>query len=253
MSASVDLNGRRVLLTGASSGIGEATCRSLVECGATVAMLARRKERLDELSGELGQQAIGIPSDVTNLNDLPSDIKRAVTAMGGLDAIVTVAGRGMVGTIGTGDPQAWRELLDLNLVAPLATVRYGLEHFAADGRRDVVFVGSVGGITPSACVGIYASSKRGLRAAFDTLRLELAPQGINVSLVMPGVFDTEGLVGAVAINGEVNEGAMPEFATGITTPPKPGPVADAIAFMLSMPNGVGINEMIIRPTGQLRP
>src|SRR6516164_8517779 len=100
MPAPVDLDGRRVLLTGASSGIGEATCRSLVECGATVAMLARRKERLDALSNELGQQAIGIQSDVTNLNDLASDIERAVTAMSGLDAIVTVAGRGMVGTIG---------------------------------------------------------------------------------------------------------------------------------------------------------
>jgi NADP-dependent 3-hydroxy acid dehydrogenase YdfG len=216
-------------------------------------MIARRRARLDKLSEELGQRAIAIQSDVTNLDDLGSDIERAAKTMGGLDAIVTVAGRGMVGTVSTGDPQAWRELLDLNLVGPLATVRYGVQHFATEGRRDVIFVGSVGGITPAACVGIYAASKRGLRAAFDTIRLELAPQGINVSLVMPGVFDTEGLVGAVSINGEVNEGAMPEFAAGVTTPPKPGPVADSIAFMLGLPNGVGINELVIRPTGQLRP
>jgi len=70
---------------------------------------------------------------------------------------------------------------------------------------------------------------------------------------MPGVFDTEGLMGSVAISGDVNEGAMPEFAAGITTPPKPDPVADVIAFMLSLPLGVAINEIVVRPTGQLRP
>jgi NAD(P)-dependent dehydrogenase (short-subunit alcohol dehydrogenase family) len=98
----------------------------------------------------------------------------------------------MVGTFASGDPAMWRELLDLNLIGPLATVRYAVHHFGPVGRRDVVLIGSTGAITPSACVGMYAASKRGLRAAFDTLRLELAPDGVNVSLVMPGIFDTEG-------------------------------------------------------------
>ena len=100
---------------------------------------------------------------------------------------------------------------------------------------------------------MYAASKRGLRAAFDTLRLELATEGINVSLVMPGIFDTEGLVGATAINGEVNEGAMPSLAANVTTPPKPDAVVNTIAFMLGLPEDVCINELVLRPTGQLRP
>jgi NADP-dependent 3-hydroxy acid dehydrogenase YdfG len=116
-----------------------------------------------------------------------------------------------------------------------------------------VLIGSTGAITPSACVGMYTASKRGLRAAFDALRLELAPDGINVSLVMPGIFDTEGLVAATAINGEVNEGAMPSFAANVTTPPKPDAVADTIAFMLGLPEDVCINELVLRPTAQLRP
>jgi NADP-dependent 3-hydroxy acid dehydrogenase YdfG len=247
MSISVDLIGRRVLVTGASSGIGEVTCRALVDCGASVAMLARREHRLAALSAELGEQAIGLACDVTDLDGLDASITRAVEALGGLDTIVTVAGRGMVGTFTSGEPAMWRELLDLNLIGPLATVRYGVRHFAAEGRRDVVFIGSTGAITPSACVGMYAASKRGLRAAFDSLRLELAPDGINVSLVMPGIFDTEGLVGATAINGEVNEGAMPSFAAGLTTPPKPDAVADTIAFMLGLPEGMCINELVLRP------
>jgi NAD(P)-dependent dehydrogenase (short-subunit alcohol dehydrogenase family) len=117
MTISVDLKGRRVLLTGASSGIGEATCRALVGCGARVAMLAR-KERLDELHDELGERAIAIGCDVTDLDSLAGCIDRAVGSLGGLDAVVTVAGRGMVGTVASGTPQAWRELLDLNLGRP---------------------------------------------------------------------------------------------------------------------------------------
>lgn len=131
-------------------------------------------------------------------------------------------------------------------------MRSALSHFATEGRRDIVFVGSTGAITPAACLGVYAASKRGLRAAFDALRLELAPDGINVSLVMPGVFDTEGLVAATAVNGEVNEGAMPSFAAGVTTPPKPDAVAETIAFMIGLPEGVCINELVLRPTAQLR-
>jgi NADP-dependent 3-hydroxy acid dehydrogenase YdfG len=216
-------------------------------------MLARRRERLNALRRELGERAYGIPCDVTDLDSLPHAVNNAVDALDGLDAVVTVAGRGMVGTIVSGDPAGWRELFDLNLIGPLATVRYAVPHFAAEGRRDVVLIGSTGAITPSACVGIYAASKRGLRAAFDTLRLELAHSEINVSLVMPGIFDTEGLVGATAINGDVNEGAMPSFAAGVTAPPSPEPVADAVTYMLGLPEGVCINELVIRPTAQLRP
>jgi NADP-dependent 3-hydroxy acid dehydrogenase YdfG len=254
VTITVDLSRRRLLVTGASSGIGEATCRALVGCGASVAMLARRRDRLAQLRAELGDQAIGIPCDVTDLGRLEEGIAQSVDALGGLDGVVTVAGRGMVGTISSGDPAMWRELLDLNLVGPLATVRYAMPYLiAAEGRRDVILVGSTGAITPSACVGVYAASKRGLRAAFDTLRLELAAEGINVGLVMPGIFDTEGLIAATAINGEVNAGAMPSFAAGVTTPPKPNAVADTIAFIMGLPTDVGINEIVLRPTAQLSP
>ena len=124
-----DLSGRRILVTGASSGIGEVTCRALVGCGASVAMLARRNDRLTALSAELGERATGIQCDVTDLDTLGATVARAVDALGGLDAVVTVAGRGMVGTFASGDPAMWRELLDLNLIGPLATVRYAVRHF----------------------------------------------------------------------------------------------------------------------------
>ena len=249
----INLNGRRVLVTGASSGIGAAMCRSIVECGGKVAMLARRKERLDELASELGERAIGICCDVTDLDALETAVGEAARALGGLDAIIAVAGRAMVGSIATGSPQGWRDLINLNLVAPLATVRYGLTHFPDSGRRDVILVGSTGAITPVPGVGIYAASKRGLRGAFDALRLELAELGINVSLVMPGMFETEGLTGALDFNGEMIVPDAPMFAASSSGPAAPETLTNTIVFMLGLPDGVCINEVVMRPTGQLCP
>ena len=253
MPSKIDLSGRRVLVTGASSGIGAAMCRSIVGCGGAVAMLARRKDRLDALQIELGERARGIPCDVTDLDALKAAVDQAARALRGLDSVVAVAGRAMIGTIATGTPQGWRDLINLNLVAPLATVRYALEHLANTGRRDIILVGSTGAITPMPGVGIYGASKRGLRAGCETLRLELAPSGINVSLVMPGMFETEGLVDALALNGEAPTSDLPYFAEGSGGPCSPDTLTHAIAFLMSLPDGVCANELVMRPTGQLFP
>ena len=253
MDLKVDLGGRRVLVTGASSGIGAAACRSIVTAGGSVGMLARRKERLDELRAELGERALPVPCDVTDLDALRAAVDEAARSLHGLDGVVAVAGKSMVGTIMTGTPERWRDLLNLNLVGPLATVRYAVAHFPADGRRDVVLVASTGSITPMAGVGIYAASKRGLRAAFDALRLELAPAGVNTSCVMPGMFETEGLtIEGMAFDGDVPPDNIPWFAPD-SGPASATDLADTIAFMISRPEGFCINELVARPTGQLNP
>ena len=216
-------------------------------------MLARRRERLDELRDELGGRALGVPCDVTDLAALNAAVDEAAGTFGGLDAVVAVAGKSMVGSIATGTPQRWRELLDLNLIGPLATVRYAIGHFPDGGRRDIVLVGSAGSITPMPGVGVYAASKRGLRAAFDTLRLELAPTGINATLVMPGMFETEGLSWeGVTFDGDVPADDIKIFADG-RGPAAVGPLGDIIAFVLGLPDGVCINELVVRPTGEINP
>jgi 3-oxoacyl-[acyl-carrier protein] reductase len=118
------------------------------------------------------------------------------------------------------------------------------------GRRDVVLVGSTGGVTPLPGLGIYAATKRGLRAAFDALCIELATSGVNVGIVMPGMFDTEGLTAEAA----VVDGSAPEtqIAPGTGLGP-PAVLADTIAFMISLPEGTCINELVARPTGQINP
>lgn len=253
MSVSVDLTGRRLLVTGASSGIGAATCRSIVACGGSVAMLARRKERLDELSEELGSQAVGVPVDVTDLAALEAAVDEAGRSLGGLDGVVAVAGKSLAGGITTGSPQAWRELFDLNLLAPLATVRYAYGHFPRTGRRDVVVIGSVGAVTSMPGTGVYSGSKRGLRAACDALRLELAPAGVGVSFVMPGFFDTAGLtLDGIVLDGDIPQNDFPLFAEG-GAPGAPGVLGDTIAFLLGLPEGMSINELVVRPTRQLNP
>jgi NADP-dependent 3-hydroxy acid dehydrogenase YdfG len=249
---SVHLNERRVLVTGASSGIGADVSRSVVAAGGAVAMLARRKERLIELSDELGGTAVPIACDVTDLDRLDEAVDEAAHALGGLDAVVAVAGRGMVGTMASGSPERWRDLMELNLLGPLAAARATAARFEASGRRDVIFIGSTGALTPMPGMGIYAATKRGLRAAFDALRLELAPAGVNVSYVMPGMFDTEGLMAPDVVDGEVPAYDAPLFVDG--TGPAPSAVlGEVITMMLALPSGVCINELVIRPTGQLSP
>jgi NADP-dependent 3-hydroxy acid dehydrogenase YdfG len=252
MSTDIDLTARRVLVTGASSGIGAELCRSIVRHGGSVAMLARRRERLAALQEELGGRATALPCDVTDLEALEATINAGAKALGGLNAVIAVAGANMVGTIASGAPQQWRALVDLNLIAPLATVRHVLGHFPANGRRDVVLIGSTGAVTPIQGVGIYGASKRGLRAAFDTLRLELAASGVNVSLVMPGMFETEGLFDRVTLNGEVPSSQMEMFVPG-GGPVSPQPLAETIAFMMALPETVCVNELVMRPTAQLNP
>ncbi len=248
----VDLSGRRVLVTGASSGIGADVSRSIVAAGGSVAMLARRQERLAELSEELGERSVGIQCDVTDLEQLNGAVANAASALSGLDAVVAVAGRGMVGTIMSGSPERWRDLMELNMLGPLAAVQATVPRFDASDRRDVILVGSTGALTPMPGTGIYAATKRGLRAAFDVLRLELAPSGVNVGYVMPGMFDTEGLMAPDVVDGEVPPFDAPMFVDG--TGPAPSAVlGDVIAMMLAPPPGVCINELVIRPTGQLSP
>ena len=253
MSLTTDLGGRRVIVTGASSGIGEATCSSIVASGGSVAMLARRKDRLQDLHDRLGERALPVPCDVTDLSALRAAVDEAARTLGGLDGVVTVAGKSMVGTIASGTPERWQELINLNLVGPLATIRYAVDHFDTEGRRDVVIVASTGAVTPMVGVGIYAATKRGLRAAFDALRLELAPAGVNVSCVLPGMFDTEGLtIEGMAFDGDIPPSDIPYFA-GEGGPGSAPELADTITFMMSRPEGFCINEVVVRPTRQLNP
>jgi 3-oxoacyl-[acyl-carrier protein] reductase len=249
----VDLAGRRMVVSGASSGIGAEICRAVVACGASVVMFARREPLLREMEEELGPRAVGVPVDVTDLDALSAAVEEAAGHLGAIDTVVAAAGQSMTGSIATGTPARWRELVDLNLTAPLSMVRFALPHVPTAGRRDVVLIGSSIALTPFTGTGIYSASKRGLRAAFDVLRLELAPMGINVSHVMPGFFATEAAGGS----GTVFDGEMPPLDIPLFTegggPVHPAVLGQTVAYMLGLPEDVCINELVMRPTAQLNP
>lgn len=253
MTISVDLSGRRVLVTGASSGLGAATCRSIVASGGSVAMLARRKERLEDLESELGERAFGVPADVTDDAALGAAVASAAERLGALDGVVSVAGKAMVGAIATGSPQAWRELTELNFLGALGAVHHALKYFPESGRRDVIVVGSVAAVLTMPGNGLYSATKAALLSACEAMRHELAPAGIGVGVIMPGMFETEGLT----LEGLVMDGPFPDNNFPICTPETvPGPphvVGDTIVYMLGLPEGNTINELILRPTGQLNP
>lgn len=247
------LRGRRMVVSGASSGIGAAICRAVVARGASVAMFARREALLRDMERELGPRALGVSVDVTDLHAVPPAIERAAEHLGGIDTVVAAAGQSMIGSIATGTPERWRELIDLNLLAPLVLVRGALAHFPESGRRDVLLIGSSIALTPFTGTGIYSASKRGLQGAFDVLRLELAPMGINVGHVMPGFFATEVAGGSGTVfDGEMPPLDIPLFADG-GAPADPAILGETVAHMLGLPDGVCINELVMRPTRQLNP
>ena len=184
---------------------------------------------------------------------LEAAVNDSAGQLGGLDGLVAVAGRSMVGTLTSGTPERWRAIFDLNLLAPLATARFAVERFADEGRRDVVLIGSCAGLLSMPGTGIYSASKRGLQAAFETMRLELAPLGINTSFVMPGMFETEGLtLEGVEFDGDIPANDFPILVPDVV-PADPAILADIVTFMISLPDGVCINELVTRPTGQYNP
>lgn len=250
----IDLTGRRILVTGASSGIGEAAARAIVACGGAVALLARRADRLDQLRAELGAAAVSVAVDITDSVALEQAVASAAEALGGIDGVVASAGRTMFGAVTGGDPTLWRDVMDLNVVAPLATVRYAVPLFPENGRRDVVLIGSAAGLMSQPGVAIYSASKRGLQAAFESLRLELAPRDINTSIVFPGFFETEIFTtpNGITYDAEFANNDFPLFAEG-GVPQDPAVLGRIIAFILSLPEGVAINEIAVRPTKHLTP
>ena len=158
-----DLSGRRVLVTGASSGIGAEVCRSIVAGGGSVAMVARREERLDELHDELGQRAVPIPCDVTDTAALEAAVDDSAAQLGGLDGLVAVAGRSMVGTLASGTPERWRG--DLRPQPPRAARQHPLRRRKVRQRR------AAGCRAHRLMRGIAVDARNG-----DLLRVEAGPR-----------------------------------------------------------------------------
>jgi NADP-dependent 3-hydroxy acid dehydrogenase YdfG len=183
------LDGRRVLITGASSGIGEAVARAVTAAGGRVALVARSDEAVRELAEELG--GVAAPADVTDLDQLTAAVDGAVEGLGGLDGVVAAAGLARPGGLRDADPADWRTMLEVNVLGILHTARATVGHLAAAGRGDLVTLSSMSGRRiGSTEMGVYAATKSAVHALSEGLRRELAEDDIRVTVVAPGLVDT---------------------------------------------------------------
>jgi NADP-dependent 3-hydroxy acid dehydrogenase YdfG len=248
------LEGTVALVTGASSGIGEATARRLSAEGAAVALVARRVDRLDVLAkeiGEAGGQALVIEADVTDQAQAEAAVERTVSELGRLDTLVNNAGVMLLGPVVGAPLEEWERMVDVNVKGLLYCSHAGLPHLldAAEssprGVADVVNISSVAGRVPRLGSGVYNATKHGVGAFSESLRQEVTRRHVRVSLIEPGAVSTE-LAGHN--RPEIREQLGQRF--GQMERMVSDDIADAISYVVTRPRRVAINEVLIRPTEQ---
>jgi len=256
MSNSKTLEGTVALVTGASSGIGEATAQALAAEGASVAFAARRRDRLDALADAIsrdGGTALAIEADITQEAQASEIVERTVHEFGRLDTLVNNAGVMLLGPIAEADTHEWKRMLDLNLGALLAVSHAALPHLLAaaeSGPRrvaDLVNVSSVAGRVARLSSGVYAATKFAVGAFSESLRQEVTKRHVRVALVEPGLVSTE-----LAAHNRPAVLATMRAAFGEVEPLAAADIADAIVYVVSRPRHVAINEILVRPTEQDR-
>jgi len=245
---SESLKGRVALVTGASSGIGEATARALAARGARVAAVARRRDRLEALARGSGGAVACEVADVSTEEGARGAVAFAVRSFGRLDVLVNNAGVMLLGPVEGADPGDFRRMVDLNLLGVMYATHAALPHLLAT-RGDVVVVSSVAGKTARGGFAGYSASKFGASAFAESLRQEMSPRGVRVALVVPGLVATE-LADHVAHGA--SRRAIEERMAALT-PLRPEDVAGAVLYAVSQPPHVAVGEIVIRPSGQAFP
>ena len=254
VSMSNRLDGTAALVTGASSGIGEATAEHLAAAGAAVALVARRKDRLEALAGRIvdsGGRALVIESDVTAEDEVRASVERAVAEFGRLDTVVANAGVMLLGPIVDAPTDEWQRMVHLNVLGLMYTAHAALPHLlaAADdkprGVADLVLVSSVAGRVARMGSGAYNATKHAVVAFGEALRQEVTERHVRVSIVEPGAVDTE-LAGHN--RPQVLQGIRARF--GQIERLAAVDIADAIGYVVTRPRHIAINELLIRPTEQ---
>jgi NADP-dependent 3-hydroxy acid dehydrogenase YdfG len=248
------LDGTVALVTGASSGIGEATASALAAAGASVAIAARRADRLERLAGQIrdaGGKALPIEADVSSPDQASSAVERTVSELGRLDTLINNAGVMLLGPIEDAPLEEWQRMIDVNVSGLLYCSHAALPHLlraADDGPRrvaDVVNVSSVAGRVARMGSGVYNLTKHGVGAFSESLRQEVASRHVRVSLIEPGAVATE----LRSHNRpEIQDQIEKRFASVEAL--EAGDIADAILYIVTRPRRVAINEVLIRPSEQ---
>jgi NADP-dependent 3-hydroxy acid dehydrogenase YdfG len=244
----IDLSNQVVAVTGASSGIGEATALACADAGAAVALAARRSERIDALAERIvgaGGRAISMQTDVGVEQQARAFVQRAHAELGRLDVLVNNAGVMLLGPIADAPTEEWRTMIHANVFGVLYCTHAALGLMAAQGSGHIVNVSSVAGRVARQGSGVYNLTKFGVGAFSESLRQEGVALGVRVTLIEPGAVATE-LAGHN--RPEVLEQIRKRFSD--VTPLRAEDIADAVLYAIGQPANVSVNEVLVRPSGQ---
>ncbi len=243
------LDGKVAVVTGASSGIGEATAEALAAEGATVVVAARREERLADLTNrieERGGKVLAATCDVTDEAQAHGLIRRAEDEFGRVDILVNNAGVMLLSTVGKGLSDEWRRMFDVNVLGLLYATDAAIETMKKQGGGHLVNVSSVAGrkVTRDSS-GVYAGSKHAVGAISEGLRQELLEDNIRVTIVEPGAVATE-------LTDHITDEDARESLGGLLNLEilQAEDIANAIVYAVTQPERVSVNEILIRPTQQ---
>src|ERR1700690_1043064 len=244
----IDLSSQVVAVTGASSGIGEATALACSRAGAAVALAARRTDRIEALAQRIvadGGRAIAVQTDVGDEAQARAVVARAHSELGRLDVLVNNAGVMLLGPIENAPTEEWRRMIHANVFGVLYCSHAALPLMREQGSGHIVNVSSVAGRVARAGAGVYNLTKFGVGAFSESLRQEGVAIGVRVTVIEPGAVATE-LPGHN--RPEVLEQMAKRFA-GVQ-PLEAQDIADAILYTIGAPANVSVNEILIRPSGQ---
>lgn len=241
------LTGKVALVTGASSGIGEATALALAAAGAEVAISGRRRERLDGLVARIaadGGRALALPGDVAIESDATQSVEDTVSQLGRIDIVVNAAGVNEAGGVESLSLDKWRKVIDINLMGTIYTCAAAFPHMKAQGGGDIINISSTSGRRSAGAFASYSTSKFGVTGFTESLRQECGGVGIRVAVIEPGATETDI---ASSISDPVWRAAIQQHVTKEGAM-KASDIADAILFIVRLPSRANVSQILIRPT-----
>ena len=247
-----DLSGKVAAVTGATSGIGEATALALAKAGAAVSLAGRRADRLQSLAEKIesaGGKALPLPTDVSDEQEANAFVKGTHEQLGGLDILVNNAGVMLLGPVTGANTDEWRQMIDVNVLGLLYCTHAALPLMGEGGGGHVVNVSSTAGRNASLGSAVYNFTKFGVCGFSEALRQEALHAGIRVTIIEPGMVETE------LLDHNTNElvlDSAKKMKEQIGEPLQSEDIAEAILYAVSQPRHVAVNEMLVRPTKQLR-
>jgi len=235
-----------IVITGASSGMGAATARKLVELGAKVVLAARREDRLKLLADELGENAVYVKTDVSRHADLDNLMARAIEKFGHVDVLWNNAGIMPVSFFDEGLVDEWDRMIDINIKGVLYGINAVLPHMLERGSGHILATSSVAGLKTSLATGVYSGTKFAVRAIMEGLREEVSGK-IKVTTIYPGATKSE-------LGHDITSPKIKATYGNIADMPRmeEEAIVNAVVYVISQPGNISVNELVLRPLGQTR-